>query len=498
MCNGLTGSSEKNFLGGEESSMGRRSLHLMLHWVGTVMLALLVFAPSARAGLAERLDAVLRQPALKGAEVAALVVDRKTSRVLYARNPDRPLIPASNMKILTALVVLERLGPAYRFETLLAADAPPDAQGAVENLYVRGSGDPALTSEQLWRMAADLRMRGVSHVRGNLILDDSYLDDVRWHPSWGPVSARAYHSPIGALSANYGSFSVAITPGSEVGAAARVFIDPPLPLFKLENLAQTGKTGSVQKLDVDRSVGALDRETIRVSGSIPLSAEPVVFYRSVNDPLAYAGGVIRMQLAANGIVVDGSVIAGRLPEARVPLLRFEGFPLSEIVRRYMKFSNNTIAETLVKDLGAIETGMPGSWDSGAKVLQDQLDKLGVLASGTVIVDGSGLARQDRVAPRSFVRALQMADSSFAWGPELIEALPIASADGTLAERANGAAHRVRAKTGLLTGATALSGFTESVGGEGRIFSILVNGYKQGDRAAMRAVDSFVEILADSP
>jgi len=462
------------------------------------MLATLALASSARAGLEQRLDTVMRQPALKGAEVAALVVDRKTGKVLYERNPDRPLIPASNMKILTAVVVLETLGPAYRFETLLAADALPDAQGAVENLYVRGSGDPALTSEQLWRMAADLRMHGVSHVRGNLVLDDSYLDAVRWHPAWGPVSARAYHSPVGALSANYGSFGVAIAPGSEVGAAARVFIDPPLSLFALENLAQTGKAGSVQKLDVERSVGALGREALRVSGAIPLGSEPVVFYRSVNDPLAYAGGVIRMQLAANGIVVEGSVIAGRVPEGAVPLLRFEGFPLSEIVRRYMKFSNNTIAETLVKDLGAIVSGEPGSWDNGAKVLREHLDKLGLLAPGTVIVDGSGLARQDRVAPRSFVRALQMAEHSFTWGPELIEALPIASADGTLAERANGAAHRVRAKTGLLTGATALSGFTESARGEERIFSILVNGYKQGDSAAMRAVDAFVEILADSP
>jgi hypothetical protein len=122
-------------------------------------LGLLLVAAAARAGapLAERLDAALSHPGLRGARIAALVVDRDDGRVLYARDPDRALVPASNLKLLTALAALSAFGPSHRFVSEVHADAQPDAAGAVAHLYVRGGGDPALTSEDLWRLAAGRR-----------------------------------------------------------------------------------------------------------------------------------------------------------------------------------------------------------------------------------------------------------------------------------------------------------------------------------------------------
>ncbi|HEY5657366.1 MAG TPA: D-alanyl-D-alanine carboxypeptidase, partial [Myxococcota bacterium] len=125
--------------------------------ISAILLSAVGGAAVARADddLGTRLDAALAVRALRGAHIAALVVDRDSGRTLFARNPDRALVPASNLKLLTAAAALNALGPTHRFVTQLLSDAPPDADGAIGNLYVRGGGDPALTSEDFWRLAAD-------------------------------------------------------------------------------------------------------------------------------------------------------------------------------------------------------------------------------------------------------------------------------------------------------------------------------------------------------
>ncbi len=466
--------------------------------IATVTMSLARPATAAEPlGLEERLDAILASRALRGARVAVLVVTRREVRVVYARDPDRALVPASNLKILTAIAALSAFGPTHRFTTELFAERAPDVDGAIEVLTVRG-GDPALTSEAVWRMTADLRRLGVRRIRWGLRLDDSGFDGERWHPSWGPVSARAYHAPVGALSVNYGAFAVEVSAGAKTGDPLRVNLDPPIPFLRLSNRGRTGPARSRLSLSVDREP-ANGVEQVLVTGAVPAGSPAETYYRSVRDPARYAGAVIRAQLAANGIDVGDGTEIGPVPPTAALLLAFEGLPLSEVVRRMVKFSNNAIAESLVKALGARMTGGPGTWKSGIRALRTELGSLGLDVGRLTLVDGSGLSRANRVAPSSLVAALRLADGSFHFGPELIGALPIAAADGTLEERAEGAAHRVRAKTGLLTRVTALSGFAERADGNQVVFSVVANGYRGGDQAAMDALDRLVsELVAEDP
>jgi D-alanyl-D-alanine carboxypeptidase/D-alanyl-D-alanine-endopeptidase (penicillin-binding protein 4) len=113
------------------------------------------------------------------------------------------------------------------------------------------------------------------------------------------------------------------------------------------------------------------------------------------------------------------------------------------------------------------------------------------------VDGSGLSYQNQLTPRALVSALRVAKASFDFGPEFTAALPIAAADGTLEKRAEGASDRVRAKTGLLTRVTSLSGYAISADSQPLVFSILVNGFTGSDEAAMGAVDHFASELTQS-
>lgn len=459
-------------------------------------LAFLLLASGPRGALAQDgtapLEKALDARALRGAQVAVLVVD-EAGRAVFARDPERPLIPASNHKILTALAALSVFGPTHRFTTELASEAPPDAEGAIRSLFVRGGGDPSLTSEDFWRIAADLRRRGIRRVRGDLVLDDSAFDGQRWHPSWGRTGARAYHAPVGALTANYGAFSVEVEPGAAAGEDLRVAVDPPVPYLALQLRGRTGPSRSRSTLVVDRQAGP-GTERVVVSGSLPAGRDPRTVHRSVLDPARYAGAVLRLQLEALGIAVEGGVRMGYRPADAVPLIEFEGKPLSEVVRRFMKYSNNQMGESLLKSLGARATGLPGTWSNGADAVRAQLASLGLPLDDVVLVDGSGLSYENRVTPRLLVEALRRGASDFAVAPEFQAALPLAGADGTLSDRAERAAGRVRAKTGLLTRVTGLSGYALRSDGERLTFSVLVNGFRGSAKGAMDALDGFVEAL----
>lgn len=444
----------------------------------------------------ERIDAALSSRALRGAEISSLVVDRQSGAEIYARDPDRPLVPASNQKLLTGVAALATFGPAHRFTTRILSDADPDGSGFVDRLYVVGDGDATLTSEQWWRLAADLRRGGLRGVRSGLVLDDSAFDRELWHPAWGEISSRAYYAPISALSANYGAFAIAVAPGGQVGGPGVVQIDPPLPHFLLTNQVRTAAGGAPARVQARREAVA-EGERITVSGTVGRRRSPRTLYRSSARPTLYAGAVFREQLAAVGISVAGNVQRAPAPPGAVELLAFEGKSVAEAVRLLMKYSNNQIAEVLVKAMGRAASGEPGSWANGTAALREVLEDRGLELGSTTIVDGSGLARGNRVSARVLVDLLLHSDRSFGFGPELLAALPLAGADGTLEDRAETVVGRMRAKTGRLNGVASLSGMVRTPSRD-LVFSLLVNGARGADADIVAAIDAFVEVLAQEP
>jgi len=491
------------------SVLGRSSLISLLGCVPLVVA--LCSAGGAAEPLAKELDRHRGRGPLAKATVGILVVRASDGATLYAHGADRLMTPASNQKILTALASLSRFGPTHRFVTRVWAPAVPGIDGVVDELVVEGAGDPVLNSEDWWRVAAALKRDGLRGVRGDLRVDDTHFEPAGWHPSWGRPSARAYHAPVGALTANYGTFLTSIWPRGKVGLPARVEIDPPVPYLRLRNRATTVAKGEVVGVSVGRGKSFTEDgggfETIRVEGAVHLQAGVDRVPRSVEDPGLYAGSLLLHQLEANDVFVEGNVRRGVRSEADgALLLAWAGRSVQEVVQLCMKYSNNAIAESLVKNLGAWSgatlEGSParrGDWTEGIRALRGEVGKLGVDLSGARLIDGSGLSEQNRLSPRMLVQALEVGRSRFGFGPEFVSAMPIAGADGTLERRFEGARGRIRAKTGLLSDASvvALSGFAERADGETWIFSILVNGHGGGSRAAMDATDRLAQALLDA-
>jgi D-alanyl-D-alanine carboxypeptidase/D-alanyl-D-alanine-endopeptidase (penicillin-binding protein 4) len=464
---------------------------VVLRFLGVAFVLLgLVAQPATAAEPDAELGRFLRHPALRGAKVGVAVIDLDTGERLVDVNADRALVPASNQKLLITAASLAHWGPAYRFETPVMIDGALGADGVVAGpLWVVGRGDPSLVSETLWKLAEEIRLRGVRTIRGGLRVDTSYFDGQHVHPDWQPVSARAYHAPTGAFAANYSSFRIQVSPGGSSGQPATVDVAPFVPYFRVRSEALTIARAGRLSLDIGRLADG-SGERVAVRGAVAIGAEPRTYWRAVALPELYAAEILRVQLEAQGVRVEGPIRIERAPATARELLRFKGEPLGVIVRHLNKFSNNFIAEQLTKRLGAETSDGAGSWASGTRAIRSYMDSIGALDGRTVIADGSGLSPRNRVSASTLAQLIRHASREFVWGPEFLASLPLGGQDGTLEERLENAGIELRGKTGHLRHVSSLAGVVPGPTGR-RVFTILVNGAQGSSAAVDDAIDAFV-------
>ncbi len=449
------------------------------------------------AALREAIDAVVARSALAGARVGICVLSLDTGATLYARDADTLLNPASNVKLFTSAAALARLGPEYRFETEAWLDAAGLNGGHPRALYLRGKGDPTLTTERLWVLAGDLQHLGLKRV-GDLVLDESWFDAERIGAGFDQESGdKSYLAPAGALSLNFNTVAVHVAPGERRGAAGRVELEPDSSYFELVNRTRTVGTGAARRVMVSSMPGGQGgRQRIVVEGRLPAGGRPAVSWRKIDDPAQYLGQTLRRLLELRGVRVTGKVRLGAVPEGAQLFHVAESEPLSDVVRRLSKSSNNFIAEQLLKTLGAAAAGPPGSWASGLTAVEGFLSSLGLRRGSYVMKNGSGLNDANRFSARQTARLLAALWRRFPLAPEFLASLPVAGKDGTMRWRLEGpeTAGRVRAKTGSLDGVNSLSGYVETVDGERLAFAILVNDAPVKAAAMTPAIDAVTAAL----
>ena len=423
------------------------------------------------------IDSALSRAPLRGAEVALVVESLESGDVLCERNADLPMVPASNMKLVTAAAALSELGPDYRFLTTVTTDAPEIGSTLAGNLYVRGTGDPSFVTEELYKLAESIRVRGVDRIQGDIVLDASWFDSLAATSDLVAGGDRAYHARTGALSLNFNGLAVHVTPGDSHGEPAVVRLAPETSFVDVRNLASTRRRGARTALTVHRA-NENGRNVVTVEGSIAVGSGPHVAYRNIDDVPGYFGSSLVRFLAEAGVVVDGSVRSGRAPDEGLLVAEHRSKPLSLIIRDLNKYSNNFVAEQLLKALSASAFGPPGTTSGGIRVLEDFLVSAGADSTSWSISDGSGFSRANRLSPRALARVIRAALSDFRYKYEFAASLSVSGVDGTLEDRMGYPALRglVRAKTGLLDGVTAISGIIEQEDGEELVVSLLVNGY----------------------
>lgn len=453
---------------------------------------------SSRSPLAARMEARLRDPALRASETGVEVLLLPQGRSLFSHNPHRLLRPASTIKILTGAASLALLGPEFTYHTDIIADAPIDSDGVLAgNLYVRGSGAPDLVGEAWWLMARRLAGLGLRRVSGDLVGDTSYFDTESRPPGWPPPSADSwYNAPVGALSCNFNVITLRITPAPRIGSPPSVALEPSTSFFEVVNRATTDRRSN--SIEVRRRLEN-GRNTLTVSGSIRHGGKTVVVYRAVESPALYALHTFQEIASGEGIEIAGDLRLGTVPDGGHVLYRHPSKPLGELVRDMNKNSNNFMSEALLKTVAAERVGVPGTTENGVRMIGDFLSGIGLNPSANRIVDGSGLSRENRLSARFLAQVLAHIHRDFAIGPEMVASLSVGGTDGTLDARfANDdGMRRVRAKTGRIEGAITLAGYASNRDGSVIAFAILANRPRGTIESVHRAIDALVEAAVSS-
>lgn len=465
-----------------------------------------LLSPSLRAGdelfkeaLKKRLSFIFKDEKLDKTHLGVQVYSITRQESLFEMNPNAPLSPASTIKLLTALVALKKLGPDYTYKTEVFMNGNLENGVLRGDLYLKGGGDPSLVTERLALLVDEIMRSDIRSITGGIFVDDTTFDNVQIDPRRIPTETdRAYNAPVAGLNFNYNTTTLFFRPGAKVGAKARVYVEPNTGYVELLNQASTSARASAYTLTASRIRGK-NGDAVLIKGNIPLGLKEQHSYFNITQPALYAGQALKYFLEARGVKIAGrEVRSQKAPSSALKLAEHESLPLREIVTLMNKFSNNFIAETLVKTLGRDIKGSPGSTAKGLEVILDESTRIGVNTAGFQIVSGSGLTRDNRTSAAQFVQLLNAAYLDFDVFPELLSSLPIAGRDGTLRNRMKGtsAFGRLRAKTGTIDGVSTLVGMVQSRGGELLAFSVLMNDNTKTPGAMKPWQNYFGQALAD--
>jgi len=472
---------------------------------------LLVFCSESKRILADshplkqRLSRIVEQvlPSKKTADlkVGIVVGSVSTGEILFEKNADRLLVPASVSKVFTSYSVLKKLKPSFTFKTEVFRTGIITDGRLSGDVFIRGGGDPSLVSERMWMLVNEFVRSGIKQVLGKIVIDSSYFDEEK-NPDSRPkyLKDQAYNAPVGAFSFNFNTTTIYVAPGDAPGKPPKVYTDPDNSYIDVVNQATTGAAESSNTVQVTRTeyVKGDIGDTVLLRGSIPQGSKEMRFFRNIVNPALYAGHMLKTFMEQRGVKVEGAVVEGKIPENAKSILEFESQPLWQIVWGLNKFSNNFVADQLMKKLGAEMWGPPGTLKKGIAAVQDLLEDLGIQKSDYSIVDGSGLTRETQVTPQQIYRVLTAVHRDFNIYPEFISSLGVAGEDGTLRNRLPTSLGQgtIRGKTGSLDGVASLAGYVPSRDGELLAFAIILNDPKLRYGRMTHWVDQIAKAIRD--
>ncbi len=465
--------------------------------LAAVMLWLAVASAASGQSLQARLERLAQSADIGEADCAFHVLDLNDGLAVAESDSDKPMIPASNMKLVTTAAAIVLLNDAFTFTTRLYRHG--------DDLVVIGDGDPAFGDPQiLAAMGMDIEnllMRWVDVIQragitdiDRIVIDDRVFDRNHVHPNWPDDQLEQWYcAQVAGLNFNNNCLDIYATPTSRGEPLIKTRpLDAPVVMT---NLARSGQRNAVW---ATRQTGT-NRITVRGEVRHQLQA-PI--HVTINDPAIFFGQTLRDRLRAAGVPVDNVV---RIADDAVfdtttaTLLAEVQTPLDEVLARTNQDSQNLFAEALFKRIGHQATGDPGSWSSGAAAVRMFLSKLiGSDAARIVIDDGSGLSRENRIPPALLTRILQNMRRMDHVGPRYLQSLAATGENSRIDSRFGGSKQPeadLYAKTGYIRGVVALSGYLIR-NDHAYAFSIILNDFDKPLYRGKRAIDRMVLAIDD--
>jgi D-alanyl-D-alanine carboxypeptidase/D-alanyl-D-alanine-endopeptidase (penicillin-binding protein 4) len=486
--------------------------------------------------LAARLAAHIAQPRFAPAAWGVKVVSLDSGKTIFENNAEKYFSPASNAKLYTCALALDRLGADYKIKTSIYATAQPDTGGTLKgDLTIYGRGDPTIAArlndgnydKPLESFIAQIKAAGVQRIEGDLIGDESYFNTPPLGAGWEWDDLQEYYgAEVSALSIHDNSLDVFVKPADRTGLPCKITTGPAINYLTFINRTQTVAKGAPTTITYYRPVG---ENIIYVSGRLAVdNAKGYQTSIAVHNPALLFVTLLKDALAKNGITVKGRVrtIDWKYREVTpldlskfVELGSIDSPPMKDIVREVLKPSQNLYAQLCLLQVG-VQPSSPGSQspaihakpasttsgqpakniaktpepipdtdyqqrtteERGVEALKAFLDEAGIKKGDVLLEEGSGLSRRDVITPNATI-ALLCFMNKHKLAEIYRDGLPVAGVDGTLKNRMKDtvAAGNVRAKTGTLRYVYTLSGYVTSASGEKLAFSIMLNNYYNADR-----------------
>jgi D-alanyl-D-alanine carboxypeptidase/D-alanyl-D-alanine-endopeptidase (penicillin-binding protein 4) len=409
--------------------------------------------------------------------VTAYVQELGQTHPLIAQEAQRPMNPASTMKLLTTFAGLELLGPNYRWRTEAYADGPI-ANGVLEgNLVLKGYGDPKITLEQFQDFVRQLRATGLTTIRGDLVLDRTYFAPPAHDPSaFDGEPLKPYNVGPDALLLSFKSVRFVFAP-SAAGDAVTVRSEPALSSVAIRGAPRLvqGDCGDwradLQASFANSATGA----EATFAGRYPANCGEREWYVAVLDHPHFVRDTFARAWADAGGTFDGRVRDGKAPAGAKPLATLESPPLYDVVRDINKMSNNVMARQLFLTLATTGFPPPATTVHSSEVIRRWLRERKLQFPELVLDNGSGLSRHERIAAQSLARLLAAAYTSDVRA-DYVSSLAVAATDGTVKKRfeRDAVAEQAFLKTGSLEGVRAIAGYVFAPGGRTFVVVCFVN------------------------
>lgn len=447
-------------------------------------LGLLPAAAPAATPLPAPIAAAMKRHGLSSNGVSIYVQEIGRDEPLLAVGADVARNPASSLKLLTTLVALEELGPAYVWRTEAYTRGRFDGERLDGDLHLKGYGDPYLVLENFWRFLRALRQQGLKSIDGDLVLDQSYFALEDEDPAdFDGRPTRAYNVLPRALLVNFQAVHLRFLPSAQ---GLRVVADPPVPLENRIRLmpapCRGWANGWAMRMRGEKGGGA----RLVFDGKYRAECGERELFRVLDDGPAYVHGVFSALWREQGGALAGGVREEVVPPEAQPFFTWSSPPLADVIRSINKYSNNVMTRQLLLTLGAERHGAPGTTEKGVRVVRAWLERQGLSFPELVLDNGAGLSREARISARHLAQVLLAAYRS-PYMPEYMSALPVSALDGTLKNRFGGTlAGRLHLKTGSINGVRSLAGYMLNAAGR-RIVVVYLHNHPRANTDAAEAV-----------
>lgn len=464
------------------------------------LLIVLTFVPATALAAGAPIKQWLRDSGAAGAVAGIDVRAVKTGKRLFGLNRNRPMNPASVIKILTTWTAVGSLGTDFRWRTRFYLDGQL-ADGVLNgDLIIQGGGDPKLVIEDLEELVVQLRATGLVHIRGDVLLDDSLFSvSQRRGPGFDGQDTEPYNVRPSAVMMNFKSTKFTLEP---VNGAVQVSLDPPLANVAIDNQIQLVKGKcryKANQLDLSEA-GTEQQPVIRLQGRYSTGCKTQHAFNAVLSHRQFIDGFFRAGWQSVGGKIDGTTRLA--PGAVNTLAQASGGLVSphyewesprnlgQIAVDINKFSNNVMTRQLLLQLAVSSGVQPGTRFAGLETVRAWLAMQSIKAPELIIENGSGLSRRSRISAASMGRVLvRIARSRH--GKLMRRSLPVAGVDGTMRWRLNKhpVAGRAWIKTGSLDGVRSVAGYVQAKSGKLYALTMLVNGKRA--RRSHRAQDRLI-------